>query len=274
MRRRDRTPPWLASVMAPSFRQMQLLQLISCLAFIYAIGWSHAGPRWWLLALASYFLTGCLGLSVTMHRAITHRSIELPRSLEVVFSLFGVLGGSGSPIAWTAMHRAHHAHVDTTRDPHSPQKLGWRLIVSVYDYQFNPRHVKDLMSDRFHVFIHRYYTIILLGWGIGLAVIDWRLCLFVFLVPTFIQITVSNMASLLAHSQGERRYATADRSTNNALISVLGWGEGWHNNHHDAPLDWNFSRRWWELDAGALSIAALISLGLARDGGTTAVRTS
>jgi fatty-acid desaturase len=270
MRRSDRKPPLLARMMAPSFRQMQVLQLISGLGLIYAIGWSHTGPLWWCLALVSYFLTGCLGLSVTMHRAITHRSLELPRPLEVVFCLFGALGGSGSPIAWTAMHRAHHANVDTHRDPHSPEKLGWRLIFSVYDYKFSPRHVKDLMSDRFHVFIHRYYTAILLVWGAGLSVINPRLCVFVFLVPAFVQITVSNMASLLAHGQGERRYATADLSTNNVLISALGWGEGWHNNHHEAPLDWNFSRRWWEVDPGALSIAVLISLGLARDVRTSA----
>ena len=250
--------------MAPSFRQMQLLQLTAAIGFVYALFFAHAGWGWWLASLGAYFLTGCLGLSVTMHRALTHRSISLPRPLEVLFTFFGVAGGSGSPIAWTAMHRAHHAHVDTPRDPHFPEKLGWRLVFGVYDYNFNPRHVKDLMRDKLQLFIHRYYTVILLAWALFLTAIDPRLTLFVFLIPAFVQITVSNLANLIAHGQGDRRFATADRSTNNVLISVLGWGEGWHNNHHHAPQNWNFSRRWWELDPGALTISGLKSLGLAR----------
>ena len=250
--------------MAPSFRQMQVLQGLSGATFVYALFWMHASAWWWVAALTAYFLTGCLGLTVTMHRALTHRAIVLPRSLEVLFTLCGAAGGSGSSIAWAAMHRAHHAHVDTPFDPHSPEKLGWRLIVSVYDYDFDPRHAKDLLRDGFHLFIHRYYTVLLVFWGSALALVDVRLCVFIFLVPAFVQITVSNLTSLLTHSRGYRSYETRDHSANNPLIAVLGWGEGWHNNHHASPLRWSFSRRWWEIDPGALSIRALMALRLAR----------
>jgi stearoyl-CoA desaturase (delta-9 desaturase) len=260
MRRSD----LLARIMAPSFPQMRILQLISGVGLAYAVVWSHAGLGWWLLSLGAYFLTGCLGLSVTMHRSLTHRSIKLPRPLEILFTFFGVAGGSGSPIAWTAMHRAHHAHVDTSSDPHFPEKLGWRLVFSVYQYDFNPRHVRDLMRDRLQVFIHRYYPVILLAWAALLTAINPRLCLFVFLIPAFVQVTVSNLANLVAHGQGERRFETPDHSTNNVLISIMGWGEGWHNNHHHDAQNWNFSRRWWELDPGAIAIVVLKTLGLAR----------
>jgi stearoyl-CoA desaturase (delta-9 desaturase) len=197
-----------------------------------------------------------------MHRALTHRAIVLPRPLEIIFTLFGAAGGSGSSIAWAAMHHAHHAHVDTERDPHSPEKLGWKLIFSVYDYDFDPRHAKYLLRDKFHLFIHRYYTVLLVAWMLFLAAIDLRLCVFIFLVPAFLQITVSNLTSLLTHSQGYRAFDTHDRSANNPVIALLGWGEGWHNNHHAAPRRWSFSRRWWEIDPGALSIGALMTLRL------------
>jgi len=212
-----------------------------------------------------YFLTGCLGLTVTMHRALTHRALALPRPLEILFTLFGAAGGSGSSIAWAAMHRFHHAHVDTERDPHAPAKLGWRLIFSVYDYNFDPRHAKDLLRDPFHRFLHRRYTLLLLVWSLVLAAIDIRLLIFLFLIPAFIQITVSNLTSLMTHSQGYRSWDTPDHSANNPLIAVLGWGEGWHNNHHAAPVRWCFSRRWWEIDPGAISIAALMLFGLAHE---------
>ena len=254
----------LSRVMAPSYRQMQVLQGVSGAAFVYALVWQQASAWWWLAALGAYFLTGCLGLTVTLHRALTHRAFALPRPLEILFTLFGAAGGSGSSIAWAAMHRAHHAHVDTARDPHAPDKLGWQLIVSVYDYDFDPRHAKDLLRDKFHLFVHRYYTVLLVLWALALAAVDVRLSVFLFLVPAFVQITVSNLTSLLTHSQGYRRFDTRDHSVNNPLIALLGWGEGWHNNHHAAPLRWSFSRRWWEVDPGALSIAALMSLGLVR----------
>jgi fatty-acid desaturase len=254
----------LARLMAPSFRQMQILQAVSGVAFAYALFWPAATMFWWLVALFTYFLTGCLGLTVAMHRALTHRAIVLPRALEILFTLFGAAGGSGSSIAWAAMHRAHHAHVDTERDPHAPEKLGWRLIFSVYDYDFDPRHAKDLLRDKFHLFIHRYYSVLLLAWAAVLAAIDLRLCVFVFLAPAFVQITVSNLTSLLTHSQGYRTFETHDHSANNALMALLGWGEGWHNNHHAAPRRWNFSRRWWEIDLGGVSISALMALGLVR----------
>jgi stearoyl-CoA desaturase (delta-9 desaturase) len=259
---RARRPSTLARMMAPSFTQMQILQAISGAVTLGMLVWGNASAWWWLLALVAYFLTGCLGLTVTLHRALTHRAIKLPRPLEVMFTLFGAAGGSGSSVAWAAMHRSHHANVDNENDPHSPEKLGWRLIFSVYDYDFDPRHAKDLLRDKFHMFVHRYYTVLLLAWCFALGAIDIRLCVFVFMVPAFVQITVSNLTSLLTHSQGYRRYETRDHSANNPLIALLGWGEGWHNNHHAAPLRWSFSRRWWEIDPGAVAIAGLIALGL------------
>lgn len=242
---------------------MQILQAISGAGVVYELARHDAGLWWWALSLLVYYVTGCLGLTVTMHRALTHRAFVLKRPLEIVLTLAGAVGGSGSSIAWTAMHRAHHAYVDTARDPHSPAKLGWALVASVYDYDFDPRHAKDLLRDPFHVFVHRYYTLLLLLWGVSLAAIDVRLCVFGFLVPAFAQITISNLTSLLTHSQGYRNFETRDESANNALIAVLAFGEGWHNNHHAAPTHWSFQRRWWEIDLGAIAIGALFALGVA-----------
>lgn len=256
-------PEFIARLLAPSFVHMQILQLISTAAFLLALFVVEAPALWWLLSLGVYFLTGCVGLTVTLHRALTHRAVQLPRPLEYLFTLFGVLGGTGSSIAWVAMHRAHHAYVDTPRDPHSPEKLGWKIFFSVYDYSFNPRHAGHLLRDRFHLFVHRYYALFLLAWAAGLALIDPLILLFGFLMPVFAQITVSNLTSILTHSIGYRRFETKDRSVNNALIAFVGWGEGWHNNHHAFPRRPYFGRSWWEIDAGSIVIRGLRKLGLA-----------
>jgi fatty-acid desaturase len=253
----------LARASAPSFRQMQVLQAISGAVFFYQLARRDAALSWWALSLLVYFVTGCLGLTVTMHRSLTHRAFKLKRPLEILFTIAGAIGGSGSSIAWTAMHRAHHANVDTALDPHAPTKLGWALVASVYDYNFDPRHAKDLLRDPFHVFVHRYYTLLLLLWGVCLAAINPNLCMFGFLIPVFAQITISNLTSYLTHSHGYRNFETRDESANNVLIAVLAFGEGWHNNHHAAPTRWSFQRRWWEFDLGAIAISALLALGLA-----------
>lgn len=262
----------VAPVLAPSFVHMQILQFLSTVAFVLALFVVDAPAIWWLVALAAYFVTGCVGLTVTLHRSLSHRSVRFPRPIEYLFTLFGVLGGTGSSIAWVAMHRTHHNHVDTSEDPHSPEKLGWKILFSVYDYSFNPRHARDLLRDRFHVAVHRYYLIILVGWAAGLALIDPLLLVFVFLIPAFAQITVSNFTSVLTHSAGYRRFETSDRSANNVLIALFGWGEGWHNNHHADPSRPSFGRTPWEIDPGGIVIRGLQRLGLATAVDTPAKR--
>jgi stearoyl-CoA desaturase (delta-9 desaturase) len=41
-------------------------------------------------------------------------------------------------------------------------------------------------------------------------------------------------------------------SQNNFVLGYLGWGQGWHNNHHHDPKSYDFgtniSGKWWEFD--------------------------
>ncbi len=37
------------------------------------------------------------------------------------------------------------------------------------------------------------------------------------------------------HVWGSRRFVTRDTSTNNFVVAMLTFGEGWHNNHHAHP---------------------------------------
>jgi stearoyl-CoA desaturase (delta-9 desaturase) len=260
--RQIRNATILARLMAPSFMHMQMLQGISGIATLYAIFWADASAMWWVGTIVAYFCTGCLGLTVTLHRALTHRAVTFPAPIEYLFTWFGIAGGTGSSIAWTAMHRAHHAHVDSARDPHAPEKLGVSILFSVYDYDFNPRHAADLLRDPVHRFFHRYYAVLLAAWAIGLYAINPLACLFLFLVPAFVQITVSNLTSILTHSHGYRSFQTKDKSANNWLIAVLAWGEGWHNNHHASPNRPLFQYRWWEVDPGGLCILGMTRIGL------------
>ncbi len=253
-----------ARMMAPSIRHMQVLQVISFAATLYALFWVEAPLLWWFVAIFAYFLTGCVGLTVTLHRALTHRSVIFPRPIEYLFTWMGIVGSTGSSIAWTAMHRAHHANVDGEADPHAPGKLGWSILFSVYDYEFNPLHAKHLLRDPVHLFFHRFYLPLLFVWGISFYVVHPNLFLFAFCIPIFLQITISNLTSVLTHSHGYRTFETKDESANNWLIALVAWGEGWHNNHHARPANAIFQHKWWEIDMGGVFIRSLAALGLAR----------
>ena len=62
---------------------------------------------------------------------------------------------------------------------------------------------------------------------------------------------------------GKRDYQTTDKSTNNLACALLGFGEGWHNNHHAFPTSARHGLRWWEFDISWLTILVMKKLRLA-----------
>ena len=56
-----------------------------------------------------------------------------------------------------------------------------------------------------------------------------------------------------------------DESRNNAIFGVLGFGEGWHNNHHAFPTSARHGLWWWQLDMSYIIIRVMALIGLARD---------
>ena len=99
-----------------------------CLAAPFTFSWPMVG-----LFLVSYFITGCLGITLSYHRQLSHRSFATPKWLEYALAYCGVLAIQGEPMEWVSSHRYHHLHTDTPLDPHSPYEgfwwshMGWLL---------------------------------------------------------------------------------------------------------------------------------------------------
>ena len=99
-----------------------------CLLAPATFSWPMVG-----LFFATYFVTGCLGITLSFHRQLSHRSFATPKWLEYLFAYCGVLSVQGDPIEWASSHRYHHLHTDTVLDPHSPYEgfwwshMGWLL---------------------------------------------------------------------------------------------------------------------------------------------------
>jgi stearoyl-CoA desaturase (delta-9 desaturase) len=67
----------------------------------------------------------------------------------------------------------------------------------------------------------------------------------------------------VCHIWGEQPYGTADSSRNSWFVSLLTFGEGYHNYHHTYPSDYRNGPLWYNFDPSKWLIYTLSKLGLA-----------
>lgn len=229
--------------------QLFLLQCVCHCGLIYALfmfSWTK-----WLVAVCIYFVTGCLGVSITLHRYFAHKGFEFKYPwTEKLFTLFASYGVIGDPIAWVNNHRQHHRYTDKEGDPHSPTMLGfWRVqFGSMFSSYDKLRYVPNMIRDSFLVKVHKHYYHFHWTFMAILCLTNFNLACIIYLVPAAILWHMGGFINTMSHLFGYRHHDTNDYSKNNLLFGYAVWGEGWHNNHHYNPARANFSERWWELD--------------------------
>lgn len=233
--------------MKSSTRGAQIFVIFSLLLSIAGIYTYGITVENLLLVIAGYFAYGCLGIVVTFHRYLTHNSYKTYPLLTKIFSVLGCLAGTGSPLAWVAIHINHHLKSDKPSDPHSPLYKGIKIFALNYEHEVDPStkwKMRKLVTDPFHQFIHRYYFGIIIAWSLLLySVGGFYLMVFLHLAPAFVTAIMSNMVNYVGHKPtwwgAFRTYNLNDQSTNNWVWAIPSWGESWHNNHHRFPR--NFS---------------------------------
>jgi stearoyl-CoA desaturase (delta-9 desaturase) len=234
-----------------------------------------------------YVLTG-LGVTVGFHRLFTHRSFATKSWLRGVFAVCGSAAIEGPVISWVADHRKHHAFSDQPGDPHSPHVdhgVGWRgalrgLAHAHMGWLFlhtqrgaRKRYAPDLIADPVVSFVDRTFLYWAIG-GLGAAFgLGWLIggtltaaltgLLWGGAVRLLVLHHVTFSINSLCHFFGRRRFDTDDESRNLAWLSVLSFGEAWHNNHHAFPTSAAHGMRWWEFDSSKLVIRGLEKVGLA-----------
>jgi stearoyl-CoA desaturase (delta-9 desaturase) len=227
---------------------IQLTSLILALAGIFFFSFTTYNL---LLVFIGYFLYSGIGISLMMHRYYTHKSFKFKYPyLESIFLFFSIVAGRGSPIGWVYVHRLHHAYSDTLKDPHDPKIIGWRIFfphLIGYGQSIDKRLIKDLMN-RNHLLINKYYLLIIILYAVLLGTISIELLYFFYIFPLFLTWLALDLFVFLSHNFGYRNFDTNDNSKNNWFISVILWGEGWHNNHHKNPSQIDLQKSWWEID--------------------------
>jgi stearoyl-CoA desaturase (delta-9 desaturase) len=236
--------------------------ILSLLGTLMAILYYELTVTAFLFIVLGYFIYGCLGIVVTYHRNLTHNSYTTYPLLTKVLSILGCFAGTGSPLAWVAIHINHHLKSDKLDDPHSPLYKGIKIFTLDYVNEVSNDtkwRMRALVTDKFQQFLHRYYFAIIATYSLILYLIGgFYLLVFFHLMPALITGLMSNVVNYVGHKPnwlgGYRSYNLNDQSTNNWLWAIPSWGESWHNNHHRFPKDHTFSKQWWEFDISGLII--------------------
>jgi fatty-acid desaturase len=252
----------MKTLLASTTRGAQIFQVTAILGTFVACMNYGIEIQSILLILLGYFLYGCLGIVITFHRYLTHNSYETHPIIVKAFSLLGCLSGTGSPLAWVAIHINHHLKSDKPNDPHSPLYKGFKIFALDYahavdkDTKWRMRH---LITDKFHQFLHRYYFGIIILYSITLFLIGgFYLMIFLHWAPAVVTGIMSNVVNYVGHKPNWlgsfKTHKLADQSSNNWIWAIPSWGESWHNNHHRYPKRSYFGDTWYQVDISGLII--------------------
>ena len=227
-----------------------------------------------VFALLMWWVAESLGIGMGFHRLLTHRGYKTPKWMEYCLTVCGTLALQGGPIGWVATHRLHHQNSDKEGDPHSPRDggfwahMGWIITGDAIHNKTTELlpYVPDLRKDRFMIWISKWHWIpmvILAVAALGLG--GWRYLMWGVFLRTVVGLHATYLVNSATHMWGSRRFLTGDRSTNNFVVAILSFGEGWHNNHHAHPQSARHGLAWYEFDLNWYGITALRTLGLAWD---------
>lgn len=222
--------------------------------------------------IAIYAICG-LSITVGYHRYFSHNSFKTNRVIEAILLLFGTLATQGSALRWSFEHRLHHAYVDTDKDPYSIKKGFWYahfLWLFEPDIPINNKVVSDLLKSPLIHFQHKYYPYLMLAVN-ALVILAFGALfgnffgafLFVGLIRLFFLHHSTWFINSLAHVWGSRSYSKEHSAVDNYLVSLVTFGEGYHNYHHTFANDYRNGTRWYHFDPSKWVIWSLNKLKLA-----------
>lgn len=240
---------------------------------VYAIFNVPLYPQTLAWAVVYYFLTG-LGITAGYHRYFAHRSYSASLPFRILLMCLGSGAVQGSARWWARGHRSHHRYTDTDLDPYGAHTgllwahVGWMI--------FKPRRrpgpvsVSDLDNDPVVRFQHKHYLPIMLFFGfvfpalVGYLWNDVRGAFFYAGVCRLVFVHHSTFSiNSLAHYLGVASYDRKTSPRDNWITALVTIGEGYHNFHHEFPMDYRNAVLWYQYDPTKWFIWSMSQLGLA-----------
>jgi stearoyl-CoA desaturase (delta-9 desaturase) len=216
-------------------------KFFSSLYFILPIVVIPFGFYSWPLLLASllfYYIVVFLGIECGLHRLLTHNSFKTSKFWEYTLSILPIMLTAGSPIAWTAIHRAHHQKSDTVLDPHSPKYVD---LIKLFSVTWSVEHIPlkvgfpKGINFKFQRFIHNHYYKLVTFYIAVLSFIDPAFVIYFWALPSLITHIYQQVVNVVGHN-GEFKDSTQDYSTNHKYIGWLFPIIGYHHEHHLHPM--------------------------------------
>jgi stearoyl-CoA desaturase (delta-9 desaturase) len=235
------------------------------------------GAGWGSLLIYLLVVTQLTIFSVTLylHRSQAHRGVDFHPVIAHFFRFWAWLTTGMVTREWVAIHRKHHAKVETEEDPHSPVVYGINKVFwdGVELYRTASKRTEDM--DKYgrgapDDWLERHIYAAHPTWGVALLLVINAL-LFGFggvaiwaLQMLWIPFWAAGVVNGLGHWWGYRNFESADTSTNLIPWGFLIGGEELHNNHHAFPSSAKFALRKWEFDMGWAVIRGLQAVRLAK----------
>jgi len=241
--------------------------------FAYFFGYSWLD---WTMFFLLYIVTG-LGITVGYHRLMAHRSFKCSNWVKGGLLIAGGMALQNSALKWAPDHIRHHARCDKDEDPYNAMlgfwysHCGWLFWKDPYR---DEKYTTKLKQDPLVMWQHRhYFTIVISGLALPLVVgflyDGWFGGLSCFLLAglgrIFFVLNSTFFINSICHLWGNQPHGTADSSRDRWAVSLLTFGEGYHNYHHMYQSDYRNGPKWYNFDPSKWLIWGLNKLGLAYD---------
>ncbi|KAK7050473.1 acyl-CoA desaturase [Favolaschia claudopus] len=222
-----------------------------------------------------YYLFSMLGkITAGYHRLWSHRSYNACLPLQIFLMLGGISSVQGSCYFWARAHRSHHRWTDTEKDPYDSSRglfwthLGW--IIFKTKLRSGPVDSSDLGTDPLVQWTHYNYFPLAAVFGYALPALIpalWNDLWGGFCFSGALRLTIAHHCTFainsLAHYLGSTPYDDRLSPRDHLLSAILTMGEGYHNFHHQFPMDYRNAYLWYQYDPTKWFIAVCKLLGLA-----------
>jgi stearoyl-CoA desaturase (delta-9 desaturase) len=233
------------------------------------------GASFWQIVAFTLVVTHItiVGVTVYLHRAMAHRSLDIGPALSHFFRFWMWLTTGQNTKAWAAIHRKHHAKCETIEDPHSPVAMGLKTVfwqgAELYRKEAKNQETldkyghgcpDDWMENKIYtpysahgVALMLIIDVLLFGTA-GLSV--WGIQML------WIPLLAAGVINGIGHFWGYRNFDCVDASRNILPWGILIGGEELHNNHHTFGTSAKLSNKWYEFDIGWMYIRIFESVGM------------
>ncbi|XP_047542181.1 acyl-CoA Delta(11) desaturase-like [Vanessa atalanta] len=215
------------------------------------------------------FVIASIGVTAGAHRLWTHRAYKAKMPLQILLMVMNTFAFQNTVIDWVRDHRMHHRYSDTDADPHNATRgffyshIGWLLVRKHAEVKRRGKFVD--MSDIYANPVLRFqrkYAIPFIGsvcfllptiipmyfFGETLAT-AWHLAVLRYVTNLHTTFLVNSAA----HLWGNKPYDINIKPVQNLAVSIVAFGEGFHNYHHVFPWDYKTA----ELGNNALNLTTL-----------------